>query len=398
MRRTSYQKGSLKLADRKKRKVWEFRWREVQIDGSIRRKNIVIGTLGEFPNESTAQAAVDALRLAINKQTPQQLIKNISLETLVNHYREHELPDIFKHTKPTADLAEEDRKSYATQVTYNGYLQKWILPRWGSYRLLDIKAPEVEQWLKSLCFPKTSLPLARGSKAKVRNVMSALFSHAIRWEWAEKNPITSVRQSSKRQKAPDVLTAPEIMAILKELAEPLRTMIELDAFTGLRRGELIGLRWEDTDFDSLVLHVRRSVVAMVEGAPKTEASQKEVPLDAQLAQSLWLWKQVAPYSAPGDWVFGSPHMKGTQPYWPGTLWRYYGRPAVLRAKIKKRVSYHTFRHTFGTLLNANGENPKVVQELLRHASLKVTTDVYMQAMSPQKREAQSKLVKMVMEK
>lgn len=51
----------------------------------------------------------------------------------------------------------------------------------------------------------------------------------------------------------------------------------------------------------------------------------------------------------------------------------------------KQVSFHTFRHTFGTLLNANGENSKVVQELLRHASLKVTTDVYMQAVGPQKR-------------
>jgi hypothetical protein len=64
----------------------------------------------------------------------------------------------------------------------------------------------------------------------------------------------------------------------------------------------------------------------------------------------------------------------------------------------KVFTYHTFRHTFGTLLNANGENPKIVQELLRHASLKVTTDVYMQEVSPQKREAQSKLVKMVLKK
>jgi integrase len=63
--------------------------------------------------------------------------------------------------------------------------------------------------------------------------------------------------------------------------------------------------------------------------------------------------------------------------------------------VTKQVSYHTFRHTFGTLLNANGENPKVVQELLRHASLRVTTDVYMQAVGPQKREAQSNLVKLV---
>jgi integrase len=396
MRRTSYQHGSLKLAERKKGKVWEFRWREVQIDGSIRRKNIVIGTLEEFPNESAAEAAVDALRLDINQKTPQQLIKNITLETLVNHYRQHELPDIFNKTKPRA--TDEDRKSYATQVTYEGYLKKWILPRWRAVRIGEIRAVEVERWLKTLCFPKTTVPLARGSKAKIRNIMSALYSHAIRWEWAEKNPITSVRQSAKRQNAPDILTPEEIVAILKELPDPLRSMIELDAFTGLRRGELLGLRWEDIDFENLIIHVRRSIVAMVEGAPKTEASQKDIPLDAQTAQSLLAWRQRCSYPLETDWVFGSPHRKGKQPYWPGPLWRLYGKPAVARAQVNKDVSYHTFRHTFGTLLNANGENPKVVQELLRHASLKVTTDVYLQAVSTQKREAQSKLVRMVLQK
>jgi integrase len=398
MRRTSYQKGSLKLAERKNGKAWEYRWREVQIDGSIRRKNIVIGTLDDFPNESAAQAAVDALRLQINQQTPQQLIRSITLETLVNHYRQHELPDVFSKTKPAPGARDEETKSYATQVTYEGYLKKWILPRWGACRLTDIKAVAVESWLRQLCFPKTDVPLARGSKAKIRNIMSALYSHAIRWEWAERNPITSVRQSAKRQKTPSVLEAEEIMAILRELPDPLHTMIELDAFTGLRRGELIGLQWADVDFENLVLHVRRSLVAMVEGVPKTEASRKDVPLDAQLTESLFRWKQVCQYAEPGNWVFASPHMKGTQPYWPGTLWRYYGRPALKRAGITKHVTYHTFRHTFGTLLNANGENAKVVQELLRHASLKVTTDVYMQAVSPQKREAQSKLIKMVMDK
>jgi integrase len=160
----------------------------------------------------------------------------------------------------------------------------------------------------------------------------------------------------------------------------------------------LGCGWEDVDFETLVLRVRRSVVAMVEGAPKTEASRKEVPLDAQLAESLQAWKNVSRYTGSGDWVFASPHTIGRQPYWASTLWRYYGKPALKEAGITKRVSYHTFRHTFGALLNANGENPKVVQELLRHASLKVTTDVYMQAVSPQKREAQSKLVQMVLKK
>jgi integrase len=80
---------------------------------------------------------------------------------------------------------------------------------------------------------------------------------------------------------------------------------------------------------------------------------------------------------------------------PESLWNRRGKPALKAAGITKKVCYHTFRHTFGTLLNASGENPKVVQELLRHANLKVTTDTYMQALAPEKRRAQSKLITMV---
>lgn len=136
------------------------------------------------------------------------------------------------------------------------------------------------------------------------------------------------------------------MAFLKELPDPLRTMIELDAFTGLRRGELIGLRWQDVDFENLILHIRRSVVAMVEGAPKTEASLKDVPLDAQTAESLWAWRHLSPHAGPSDWVFASPHMKGRQPYWPErcgdiTASRPYSVP---RLRSKFRITH------FGTLL------------------------------------------------
>jgi hypothetical protein len=229
MRRTSHQHGSLKLADRRKGKVWEFRWREVQIDGSVCRKNIVVGTLEEFPTESAAQSAVDAIRLTINRQTPQQLLRNVSVETLVKHYQEHELPDIFSKQKPATGSSDEHHKSYSTQYAYDIYLKKWVLPRWRSYRLSEVKAVDVEAWLKTM-------PLARGSRAKIRNLMSALFSHAIRWEWTERNPIKSVRQSAKRMRTPDVLTPDEIMALLKELPEPLRTASEWDAFTGSEGG------------------------------------------------------------------------------------------------------------------------------------------------------------------
>src|SRR5882724_9408512 len=100
---------------------------------------------------------------------------------------------------------------------------------------------------------------------------------------------------------------------------------------------------------------------------------------------MWNWPSrccACDKSVEADWVFASHEMKGKQPLWPDSLWYRHGKPAVKAAGVTKKVSYHTFRHTFGTLLNANGENPKVVQELLRHATLKVTTDTYLQALSP----------------
>jgi integrase len=91
-------------------------------------------------------------------------------------------------------------------------------------------------------------------------------------------------------------------------------------------------------------------------------------------------------------------IRGKQPLWPETLWRRYGRPAVKAAKIQKRVGFHTFRHTYTTLLTQNNEEVKVVQELLRHANSRITLDLYAQAGMPNKRLAQSKLVRMVLNK
>lgn len=75
--------------------------------------------------------------------------------------------------------------------------------------------------------------------------------------------------------------------------------------------------------------------------------------------------------------------------------RYHIQPVVRKLGIKKRVSWHTFRHTYSTLLKANGEDVKVVQELLRHGSSRITLDVYTQAQMPAKRAAQQRIVAMV---
>ena len=91
-------------------------------------------------------------------------------------------------------------------------------------------------------------------------------------------------------------------------------------------------------------------------------------------------------------------MTGKQPYSPDSLLKRQICPAVDRAKILKHVRRHTFRRTFSTLLKVNGKDIKVVQELLRHATIKMTLEVYAQAVTPAKRQAQSKVAGMLREK
>ena len=122
-----------------------------------------------------------------------------------------------------------------------------------------------------------------------------------------------------------------------------------------------------------------------------------------VAHDLLAWYEVTPYKKPSDYVWATDAnragaKRGKQPVWLSAVMRDYIQPAARKLGITKRMSWHTFRHTFSTLLKGNGEDVKVVQELLRHSTAKMTLDTYTQALSPQKRAAQSKVVGMIRSK
>jgi integrase len=368
-RRVRYQQGCLTREERKGRPdVWVFRWRELGSDGRKINRKIVAGTVEEFPTKAAALKSVEALRIDINNET----WRPNTVEQLIAHYREKELPE---KTPYTVDV-------------YNGYLNLWIIPKWGARKLRDVRTVPVEEWLRSL-------PLANGTRAKLRNLMSALFRHAMRHEWTDRNPITLVRQSAKRQRTPAVLDADEIRLLLSRLEEPYSTMVFIAASTGLRVSELLALKWQDIDFDTGEINLSRGIVRQYVGDMKTEASRKPIPLDNGLASVLKRWLGLCPYNQLHDWLFASPDKNGSQPYWPTSAMEKHIRPAAVRAGISKRIGWHVFRHSYATLLKANGEDVKTVQESLRHASSKVTLDVYTQAVTPAKRDAQRKVVEMI---
>jgi len=225
--------------------------------------------------------------------------------------------------------------------------------------------------------------------------MHAIFNHAMRWEFANVNPITLVRQSAKRTRVPEVLTVEEIGALLFELKEPWRTAVYVALTTGLRVSELLALKWLDVDFDASEINLSRGIVRQKIGKMKTEASRKPLPLDAGLADVLNQWRRCCPYNQAADYIFASPDKHGKQPYWPTAGMEDHIRPAAKRAGIQKRLGWHTLRHTFGTLVKSQGADVATTQALLRHANVSVTMDRYVQAVTPAKREAQSRIVKML---
>jgi integrase len=229
----------------------------------------------------------------------------------------------------------------------------------------------------------------------MRNVMSVLFNHALRYEFFDRNPVRLVRQSAKRRSTPVVLTPGEIRTLLEGLKSRERTLVFIAASTGIRQSELFALKWGDIDLSAGTMNVARSIVHGFVGPCKTESSQKPVPIHPLVCKALVKWRKRSKYRQPEDWVFASRHSHGQKPDWGQAILQKYLRPAALELGIEKRFGWHTFRHTYSTLLRSVGTEFKVMQELLRHSTLRSTLDVYTQATTPAKHSAQAAVMSLV---
>jgi integrase len=371
------QRGSLALVSRKEGPaVWQFRWSEKDLHGVRVQRKRVIGRVERYPDEAAARTAMAILLAELNSGKARISSDSITVAQLCDHFEQREL------TK------DNTWRSYSTKKTYQAYLNRWVLPHWRHYELAEVRTIQVESWLRRL-------PLAKSSCAKIRNLMSVLFNHACRYELFDRNPIYLVRQSAKRRRAPTVLMPAEIKALVDNLGIRERTLVLLAVSTGLRQSELFGLKWSDIDFDQGTMNVTRSIVYGVVGPCKTESSQKPVPVHPLLADALSEWRRLCTYTEPDDWVFASRRYRGRRPYWGQAILRKYVRPVAQRVGIQKCIGWHTFRHTYSTLLRSVGTEFKVMQELLRHSTLRSTLDVYTQAITPAKHAAQAAVLSLV---
>jgi integrase len=235
--------------------VWSYRWWESGPNGNRVHRRIVLGTAEQLRNLSSARQMTTGLVREINATDIRMVGTSETMAQLADHFQQRELG------------YSNGRISYSTKKAYQGYLGKWIVPRWGRLHPPKHQSSRSGVWFEHL-------QRAAGTCCKIRNVMSVLFNHARRYDLYDRNPIQWVRQSAKRRSAPDVPTSNEVRHLLAALEPRERIMVLLDVATGLRQSELFALKRKDVDFKNKQLWVPRSIVQQVVGKCKTEASQK----------------------------------------------------------------------------------------------------------------------------
>ena len=231
-------------------------------------------------------------------------------------------------------------------------------------------------------------PLKPGTIHAYHRTLSAVLSRAVKWGYIEKNPADSVDLPSISRRRAAYLDEPDARRLLELLHdEPIkwRAIITFDLLSGLRRAEFLGLRWEDIDFDTHMIHIRQTwnyvpSQGCYVDTPKTDTSERSMKISQTavlllLEYKLWQDKQRA---ALGDaWsdqdgrVFTN---DDGSPIFPDTVTRWFSK-FVARVGLPK-VTIHSLRHTFASLMIADGIPLIVVANQLGHAQASTTSNIY----------------------
>jgi len=184
-----------------------------------------------------------------------------------------------------------------------------------------------------------------------------------------------------------------VACVLPLIRELYRTTVLVAGCLGLRVSEITARKWADFDFEALTLLVQHSRVHDRGGGVKTDYSRDSVPLDPALVQALRLHQERS-YSASEGWLFANP-VTG-KPYHREEIQKRHIRKAGIDAKIGSDIGWHTFRHSYRSWLDETGAPLTVQKELMRHASIQTTMNIYGKATTDTKRQAHRKVVEMVL--
>jgi integrase len=267
-----------------------------------------------------------------------------------------------------------------TSADYETTLTLYILPRWGAVKLTDIRAGMLETWRNELLengVEPDRKPLGPSTVRKALLVMGILFRFAMRDHIVSVNPASFVKKPSVRtRKAAEERLTPEQLAVLfTHCSGRTRIVVRIAATTGMREGEIFGLRWRDVDLKGRLVRVSRQYThgAMVEHG-KTDAASRDIGIDGKLATELTAWKLQQKAERREDDSLVIATSTGEALSASNFLSRDF-RPALKRAGLP-RVNFHSLRHTAATILASSNIPPGTVHRILGHANFATTMKLY----------------------
>lgn len=291
-----------------------------------------------------------------------------------------------------------------THTRYRTCARLYVIPGLGRKKIAHLTTKDIRTWLDRLrttcqccvrgldkqqrccavaqCCGKRLSPL---TVTYVHSVLKSALEHAVREDELPRNVARNIKNSTPRPRRFEPLTVAEARRFLASIeSHRLQALFELALRTGLRKGELLGLCWEDLDLDGGTASIRRTLqrtptAGLTTLPTKTVSSERRIALSAECVHALkhHRERQNREREAAGDawtdsgFVFTAPDGSPTD---PSTLTRHF--TALCRAARLRRIRFHDLRHTAATLLLEQGVELVVIKELLGHAHIGVTASVY----------------------
>lgn len=282
-----------------------------------------------------------------------------------------------------------------TFESYEMIVRRHLIPALGALALQKLQPVHIQAY-----YSQALQSLSPRTVAYHHAVLHEALRHAVRWQLIRANPADAVKRPQYRRPAPVVLDDEGARSLLRAAKGHQDYALILTAlFTGMRQGELLGLRWEDVDLEGGVIQIRQALQRVkgqgyVFREPKTEAGRRSVAISPQVVAVLRRLKKeqaaarllLGPAYEDHGLVFCRPDGR---PINATTLTKRFRRLA--EAAGFPGLRFHDLRHTHATLLLARGVHPKIVQERLGHEDVTLTLNTYSHVLPGLQAEAAKKL-------
>jgi integrase len=349
------------IVEREKGRKYLIRWTSPDpLTGTRKRCNkIVKGDYVEAQSELSRMLRPEA-------DTPAQPI-----DRSFGDYAEHEW----------AQYTRDNWKS-STQITQGSFVRVHIVPHFEKMLLPRIKPTHIVEFHTAM----EAKGLSKKTRRNLHAIMTKMFTYAHDLELIPANPVKKGIAPKQERTEKPALTEAQLYALFDAVPIRYKAFYMTLAFTGVRAGEALGLKWADIDFATHELNIRRAIYRGQETTPKTPSSIRTRPIVDELYTAILNHKTMSVHKRPEDYVFAS---SSGRPMNPDSL-----REVLQEALKKLGINFdqaradgmHLLRHTSGSLIYRRTADVKLAQEWLGHSSSRITMDTYVHLMKGAQKE------------